>query len=87
MKVVYEDSIIKRIQRAVYDADAANRRIGYIEVTVREANELSEHVRRHLYIDPKAHLKTCAFAHYTAADAGMFVGQFFGAEIRVEASL
>jgi hypothetical protein len=41
MKVVYEDTIVKRIQRAVYDADAENRRIGYIEVTVREAGRCS----------------------------------------------
>ena len=46
MKIVYEDHILNRIQRAVYDAELVNRRIGYIEVTVREANELSEYVRR-----------------------------------------
>lgn len=94
MKVVYEDSVIKRIQRAVYDADSAGRRIGYIEVTVREANELSEYVRRHLYVQPivqpivqpKAHLQTCAFQHYTKADAGKVVGQFYGAEIYVESA-
>lgn len=86
MKVVYEDLIIKRIQRAVYDADSAGRRIGYIEVTVREANELSEYVRRHFYVQPKAHLQTCAFQHYTKADAGKVVGQFYGAEIRVESA-
>jgi len=92
MKVIYEDTIVKRIQRAVYDADAENRRIGYIEVTVREANELSEHVRRQLYVDPSS----CEFRHYTSSDAGKdaspetlvvlgrVVGRFFGAEIRVE---
>jgi hypothetical protein len=81
MRVVYEDSIIKRIQRAVYDADVANRRIGYIEVTIREANELSEHVRRYLYVDPFGgkFMRT-----YTSADAGKKVGDFFGAEVRVE---
>jgi hypothetical protein len=81
MKVVYEDSIIKRIQRAVYDADVANRRIGYIEVTVREANELSDHVRRNLFVDPFNGEFT---QMYTSADAGKTVGRFFGAEIRVE---
>jgi hypothetical protein len=84
MKVVYEDSIIKRIQSAVYDADSAGRRIGYIEVTVREANELSDHVRRHFYVTPKAHLQACAFMHYTSADAGKLVGHFYSTEIRVE---
>ena len=84
MKVVYEDPIIKRIQRAVYDADLANRRIGHIEVTVREANELSEYVRRNLYVQPKAHLQACAFTHYTPADAGKLVGKISGVDVRVE---
>jgi hypothetical protein len=79
MKVVYEDPIIKRLQRAVYDADAANRRIGYIEVTIREANELSEYVRRNLWVDPRAG----EFKHYTSYNAGETVGHFYGAEIRV----
>ena len=84
MKVVYEDPIIKRIQSAVYEADSANLRIGHIEVTVREANELSEYVRRRLYIAPKAHLQACSFAHYTPADAGKLVGKFYGIDVRVE---
>jgi hypothetical protein len=79
MKVVYEDSVIKRIHRAVYEADTANRRIGYIELTVREANELSEYVRRKLWVDPRA----CEFKHYTSYNAGETVGHFYGAEIRV----
>jgi len=80
MKIVYEDRILNRIQRAVYDAELANRRIGYIEVTVREANELSEYVRRWLWLDSSKP----AFLVYTAADAGKVVGTFYGAEIRVE---
>jgi hypothetical protein len=79
MKVVYEDPIIKRIQRAVYDADVANRRIGYIEVTVREANELAEHIRRTLWV-----VEGCFDQFYTKEDAGKVIGQFYGAEIRVE---
>ena len=82
MKVVYEDPIIKRIQRAVYDADVANRRIGYIEVTVREANELSEYTRSKIFINPNAHFVRL----YTLSDAGKVVGTFYGAEIRVESS-
>jgi len=81
MKVVYEDPIIKRIQRAVYDADAANRRIGYIEVTVREANELSREIRRNLWVQDD---RTFTFVHYTSADAGKVVGFFYSTEIRVE---
>jgi hypothetical protein len=81
MRVVYEDTIIKRIRRTVYDADASGRRIGHIEVTVREANELSDHVRRNLFVD----LFNGEFTQmYTSADAGKTVGRFFGAEIRVE---
>jgi hypothetical protein len=79
MKVVYEDSIAKRIQRATYDAEVANRRIGHIEVTVREANELSEYVRRYLYIPENG-----VYQFYTSADAGKTVGQYGGVEIRVE---
>jgi hypothetical protein len=79
MKVIYEDPISKRIQQAVYDADSANKRIGYIEVTVREANELSAHVRRSLYMNPFGG----EFLHYTSADAGKTVGKFYGAEVRV----
>jgi hypothetical protein len=79
MKVVYEDPIFKRIQRAVYRADLANQRIGYIEVTAREANELSEHVRRTLWVT-----EGCFNRFYTEKDAGKVVGRFFGAEIRVE---
>ena len=77
MKVVYEDPILKRIQHAVFDAERANRRIGHIEVTVREANELSAEVRRTLYVLP------VEFLFYTKADAGKTVGTFYGAEIRV----
>jgi len=80
MKIVYEDHILNRIQRAVYDAELVNRRIGYIEVTVREANELSEYVRRWLWLDSSKPV----FLVYTAADAGKVVGTFYGAEIRVE---
>jgi len=80
MKVVYEDPIIKRIQRAVYDADRANRRIGYIEVTVREANELSAELRRQLWVNPNDGV----FLFYTENDAGKVVGKCYGAEIRVE---
>jgi hypothetical protein len=78
MKVVYEDPVIKRIERAVYDADLAGCRIGYIEVTVREANELSEHVRRNLWL-------RCGtdFMHYTKADAGKVVGRCYGVKILV----
>jgi hypothetical protein len=71
MKVVYEDPVIKRIERAVYDADLAGRRIGYIEVTVREANELREHVRRSVWL------------RYTKADAGKVVGRCYGVKILV----
>jgi hypothetical protein len=80
MKIVYEDHILNRIQRAVYDAELVNRRIGYIEVTVREANELSEYLHRRTRIM----LNDSSFGLYTAADAGKVVGTFYGAEIRVE---
>jgi hypothetical protein len=80
VKVIYEDEIIKRIQRAVYDADRANLRIGYIEVTVREANELCEHIRRTLWVVEGRYDDR----FYTQEDAGKVIGQFYGAEIRVE---
>jgi hypothetical protein len=79
VKVIYEDQIIKRIQRAVYDAGRANLRIGYIEVTVREANELGEHIRRSLWV-----VEGRFDQFYTKEDAGKVIGQFYGAEIRVE---
>ena len=79
MKVIYEDPIIKRIQQAVSDADMSGRRIGYIEVTIREANELSEYIQRSLWVK-----EDTTFRHYTRADAGKLVGHFYGAEIRVE---
>jgi hypothetical protein len=79
MKVIYEDSVIKRIQRAVFEADLANRRIGYIELTVREANQLSDYVRSKLWVQDGTE-----FQYYTSRDSGKTVGHFYGAEIRVE---
>jgi hypothetical protein len=82
MRVVYEDpAIIKRIQKAVEDAERANRRIGYIELTVSEVNELSDYVRTRLWLGPS---DLGNFRYYRADDAGKVVGKFYGAEIRVE---
>jgi hypothetical protein len=81
MKVVYDDPIVKRIQRAVYEADVAGRRIGHIEVTVSEANELSRYLRSRLFFSND---DGTFYYHYTYRDAGKVVGKFFGVEIRVE---
>ena len=81
MKVVHQEPIMKRIRRAVYDADCGLRPISYIELTVREANELTREVRRTLWVSNDIH-----FRYYTKDDAGAVVGIFFGAEIRVEAA-
>ena len=85
MKVVYEESIAKRIQSVVYQAETENRRIGYIEVTVREANELSLTMHRMLL----AFGNPTGFQHrlHTIGDAGKKIGTYCGAEIRVERHL
>jgi hypothetical protein len=82
MKAVYKDPITERIQKVVYDADIMGRRIDYIEVTVREANELSKETWRRLWMDASRDL-----LQYTAADAGKVVGIFCGTEIRIGPSL
>jgi hypothetical protein len=85
MKVVYEEPITARIQGAVRDADMTGRRIVYIEVTVREANELSLAMHRMLL----AFGNPTGFQHrlYTIDDAGKKIGTYYGAEIRVERHL
>lgn len=79
MKVIYEKPISERIRRAVYEAECAYKVIGWIDLTAREANELSREIQRTLYVPDGTQ-----FRSYTVADAGKVVGTFYGAEIRVE---
>lgn len=78
MKIIYE-SVEQRIRRASYEADVANKRIHRIDLTVSEANELAEQVRRTLYLsDPKE------FTYYTKGDYGKSIGKYMGIDIHVE---
>jgi hypothetical protein len=82
MKVIYEKHISTRIMDAVYEADLHNRRIGYIEVTVKEADELSKWLLGHLGIEDIAKFRPVTTE--TTKDHGSLVGKFYGVDIRVE---
>lgn len=90
MKIVYDEPvyIAKRIYDAVDDALAVKRSIKYIELTVREANELRDYVRdtAYAYLNPQNGYGSGPSGPYTNDDAGKVVGRFFGAEVRVELS-
>ena len=80
MKVVYQDPIAKRIQKAVHDAETANKRIAYIELTSSEANELSVEIRREFFVG----LDPTEWGLYSKSDAGKVVGHYWGVQIRIE---
>jgi hypothetical protein len=80
MKVIYEDRVLKRIQKAVYDADVLGQRIERLDLTVEEANELSASLHPSLFLPEISDF----FRHYTKADAGKAIGRCFGVRLCVE---
>jgi hypothetical protein len=82
MKVIYQDSVVKRVQAAVYEAGKANRRIERIDLTIAEANEVSAEMQRSLFISDGT-----MFLYYTSKSHGAFIGQLFGAKLYVEPAL
>jgi hypothetical protein len=77
VKVVYE-SVERLIRQAVLDADKANRRIAHIELSAAEANELTDTVRKHLYVSDPA-----MFTQYYPSDAGKKVGYYMGVQLQI----
>jgi hypothetical protein len=80
MKVIYKDDIMKQIQRAVYDADVASKRIDRIELTVDEANRISDEIRRTMHVPELGYFKR----YYSEHSGGAYVGKFYGVDLFVE---
>lgn len=78
MKVIYE-TVEEAIRKAVYAADLSNRRIARIELSIPEANELNDAMRKIMFRqDPES------FMYYTKYDHGKHVGAYMGVRVQIE---
>lgn len=78
MKIIYQEPIEIRLQKAIAEAEKGNRQIDRIELTLREANQFSDLVRRSLYVQEGQE-----YRFYFADDVGKVIGKFMGVDLVV----
>jgi hypothetical protein len=81
VKVIYT-TLEKQIRLAIQRADETNRRIERIELTIAEANEITDVFSK---LASRFDSESPGGKHYTHLDYGKKIGSLYGVELHVEA--